>query len=156
MGNRGCIVAFLSLFLLVGIGTSFLFVAPAFKVLKAKSWPAVPCTILSSELGSHPGEDSTTYSVDVSYTYTFQGQEHKSDRYQFLGGSTSSGREVKERAVRRLPPLTRTVCYVNPDDPSEAVLNRDFSTDYFLAALVPLIFVGASLGAIVLTLRSSS
>jgi len=155
MGNRGCIVGFLSLFLLVGIGTSFLFVAPSFKVLKAKSWPAVPCTILSSELGTHSGDDSTTYSVDVSFSYTFQGQEYKSDRYQFLGGS-SGGREVKERAVRRLPPLTRTVCYVNPDDPSEAVLNRDFSTEYFLAALVPLIFVFASLGAIVFTLRSSS
>jgi Protein of unknown function (DUF3592) len=155
MSDRVWIVGFLSLFLLVGIGTSFLFVAPAFKVLKAKSWPAVPCTILSSEVGVHEGDDSATYSVDVSYSYMVQGQEHKSDRYRFLGGSTG-GRQAKERAVRRLPPLTRTVCYVNPDDSSEAVLNRDFSTDYFLAALVPLVFVFASLGAIVLTLRSKS
>jgi hypothetical protein len=155
MRDRVWILGFLSLFLLVGIGTSFLFVGPAFKVLKAKSWPAVPCTIQSSEVGVHEGDDSDTYSVDVSFSYTVQGQEHKSDRYHFLGVSTG-GRQAKERIVRRLPPLTRTVCYVNPDDPSEAVLNRDFSTDYFLAALVPLIFVFASLGAIVLTLRSTS
>jgi hypothetical protein len=154
MGNRGCIVAFLSLFLLVGIGLSFIFVTSALRVLKARSWPAVPCTILSSEVGVHQGDDSDTYSVDVSYSYTFQGREHKSDRYQFLRGSTG-GRQAKERIVRRLPPLTRTVCYVNPDDPSESVLNRDFGTEYAFI-LVPLVFVVASLGAIVLTLRSKS
>jgi hypothetical protein len=154
MRDRGCIVAFLSVFLLVGLGVSLFFVTPALKVLEARSWPAVPCTILSSEVGSHQGEDSTTYSVDVSYAYTVQGREHKSDRYRFLGGS-SGGRQAKERIVRRLPPLTRTVCYVNPDDPSDAVLNRDFGAEY-AAGLVPLVFVAAALGAIVLTLRSKS
>jgi hypothetical protein len=154
MGNRGCIVAFLSVFLLVGIGLSFIFVTPALKVLKARSWPAVPCTILSSEVGVHQGDDSDTYSVDVSYSYTFQGQDHKSDRYQFLRGSTG-GRQAKERIVRRLPPLTRTVCYVNPDDPSESVLNRDLGSEYIFG-LFPLAFVAAALVAIVLTLRSKS
>lgn len=151
---KGCLAAFFSLFLLAGAGTSLFFVRPALKVLAAKSWPSTPCTIVSSRVSSHTSEDSTTYSVEVLFTYTYGGREYKSDRYQFLGGS-SGGYEAKERIVRRLPPLTRTTCYVNPGQPSEAVLNRDFNSEYAFV-LLPLVFVTVGLGGIVFALRGRS
>ena len=150
---KGCMVAFFAVFLLAGAGTSLFFVRPALKVLAAKSWEPTPCTIGSSQVRSHSGEDSTTYSVDVLYTYTYRGWEYKSNRYQFLGGSTG-GYAEKERIVRRLPPLTRTVCYVNPKDPAEAVLNRDFNHEYAFG-FVPLLFVAVGLGGIIFTLRAA-
>lgn len=150
---KGCMVAFFAVFLLAGAGFSLFFVRPAVQVLKAKSWQATPCTVLSSQVRSHSGEDSTTYSVDVLYTYTFGGGEYKSNRYQFLGGS-SGGYSEKERIVRRLPPLTRTTCYVNPDEPAEAVMNRDFSPEYAFG-LVPLLFVAVGLGGIIFALRGA-
>jgi len=150
---RGCMGAFFAVFLLAGLGFSLFFIRPAVKVLAARSWQATPCTIVSSQVRSHSGEDSTTYSVDVLYTYTFGGGEYKSNRYQFLGGS-SGGYAEKERMVRRLPPLTRTVCYVNPEEPAEAVLNRDFTTDYAFG-LVPLLFVAVGLGGVVFALRGA-
>ena len=127
------------------------FVRPALKVLAAKSWQPTPCTIVSSQVRSHAGDDSTTYSVEVLYTYTYNGWEHKSNRYQFLDGSTG-GYAEKERIVRRPPPLTRTVCYVNPKDPAEAVLNGDFNHEY-LFGFAPLLFVAVGLGGIIFTLR---
>jgi hypothetical protein len=148
---RGCMAAFFSVFLLAGVGTSLFFIGPALKVLEARSWPSAPCTILSSQVRTHTGEDSSTYSVEVLYTYSYGGREYKSNRYRFLGGSTG-GFAAKERIVRRLPPLTRTVCYVNPEVPSEAVLNRDFSSDYAFG-LVPLLFAAVGLGGIFFTLR---
>ncbi|HEV8580811.1 MAG TPA: DUF3592 domain-containing protein [Thermoanaerobaculia bacterium] len=148
---KGCIAAFFGLFLLAGAGVSLFFLLPAVQVLKAKSWQATPCTVLTSQLQSHPGDDSTTYSVDVSYVYSFGGRAYRSSRYQFLGGS-SGGYAEKERIVRRLPPLTRTTCYVNPEKPSEAVMNRDFSSEYAFG-LVPLLFVAVGLGGIIFTLR---
>lgn len=150
---KGCMAAFFAVFLLAGAGFSLFFVRPALKVLAAKSWPPTPCVIVSSQVRSHSGEDSTTYSVDVLYTYTYNGWKYKSNRYQFLGGSTG-GYAEKERVVRRLPPLTRTVCYVNPKDPAEAVLNRDFNHEYAFG-LVPLLFVAVGLGGIIFTLRSA-
>ncbi|HEY7214288.1 MAG TPA: DUF3592 domain-containing protein [Thermoanaerobaculia bacterium] len=149
---KGCMVAFFGVFLLAGGVFSLFFVQPALKVLAAKSWEPTPCVIVSSQVRSHAGDDSTTYSVDVLYTYTYNGWEYKSNRYQFLGGS-SGGYAEKERIVRRLPPLTRTTCYVNPKEPAEAVLNRDFSYEYAFG-FVPLLFVAVGLGGIVFTLRS--
>jgi hypothetical protein len=112
-----------------------------------------PCTIVSSQVGSQTDEDSTTYSVEIHYTYTFAGREYESNRYQFLGGS-SGGYEAKERIVRRLPPLTRTTCYINPQHPSEAVLNRDFSGEYAFV-LLPLVFAAVGLGGIIFTIRGA-
>lgn len=151
--RKGCMAAFFGLFLLAGIGTSLFFIRPALRVLEARSWPATPCTIVDSEVRTHSGDDGATYSVNVLYTYVVNGREYKSNRYRFLGGSTGDF-PSKERTVRRLTPLTRTVCYVNPENPSEAVLDRDFSSDY-LFGLVPLLFVVIGLGGIIFTLRGA-
>jgi Protein of unknown function (DUF3592) len=150
---KGCMAAFFSVFLLAGAGFSLFFIQPALKVLKAKSWQPTPCTVLSSQVRTHSGDDGSTYSVDVLYTYAFNGREYKSNRYQFLGGS-SGGYAEKERIVRRLPPLTRTVCFVNPEEPAEAVMIRDFSSDYAFG-LVPLLFVAVGLGGVIFALRGA-
>ena len=150
---RGCMVAFFAVFFLAGAGFSLFFVQPALKVLKARSWQPTPCTILSSQIRSHSDDDGTTYNVDVLFAYAYGGREYKSNRYQFLGGS-SGGYDEKERIVRHLPPLTRTVCYVNPEEPAEAVLNRDFSAEYAFG-LVPLLFVAVGLGGIIFALRGA-
>lgn len=151
IGPQGCLVLFFSVFFLAGAGFSLFFVQPALKVLAARSWQPTPCTILSSQVRTHSGDDGSTYSVDVLFAYTFNGREYKSNRYQFLGGSTG-GYAAKERIVRRLPPQTRTECYVDPDEPSQAVLNRDFGADY-LFGLVPLLFVGVGLGGMIFAIR---
>lgn len=152
LGARGCMTMFFSVFFLAGAGFSLFFLAPAVKVLRAKSWPATNCTIVSSQVRTHPSDDSSpTFSVEVLYTYSYRGREYKSDRYQFLGGS-SGGYQDKERIVRRLPPLTRVPCYVNPDEPAEAVLNRDFSSEYAFG-FVPILFMLVGLGGIFFTLR---
>jgi len=150
---KGCMAAFFAVFFLAGAGFSLFFLQPALKVMKARSWQSTPCTILSSQVRSHSDDDGTTYSVDVLYAYTFNDHEYKSNRYQFLGGS-SGGYDAKERIVRHLPPLTRTVCYVNPEEPAEAVLNRDFGTDY-LFGMVPLLFAAIGLGGMIFALRGA-
>jgi hypothetical protein len=113
----------------------------------------VPCTILKSEVRTHPGDSDSgpTYSIAVRYTYLVQGREHVSTRYQFLGGSTGD-QATKERIVRRLPPLTRTTCYVNPEDPTDAVLNRDLGSEYAFG-LVGALFLAVGLGGMVFAIR---
>jgi hypothetical protein len=113
-------------------------------VLDASGWDETPCTVLSSRVRAHTGDDSTTYSVDILYAYTVDGKGYKSSGYGFLGGS-SSGYRGKADVVERHRPGTRTVCYVNPDDPWDAVLVRGFTAG-FLFGLIPLVF--AAIGGI--------
>jgi hypothetical protein len=120
--------------LFVGFG-----VLPALGLLRAASWDETPCTIVSSTVRSHSSDDGTTYKVDILYEYQAEGFTLRSNRYDFVNFS-SSGYQSKREIVDRYPTGTHTVCYVNPRDPTWAVLNRDFRLAY-LVGLLPLIFL---------------
>ena len=144
----GVLIVFFGIFFLFGAGFLIpFFVRPALQVMDALTWRETACEIVSSRVRSHPGDDSTTYSIDVLFSYRVGGREYRSNRYQFIGGS-SSGYERRARIVEGLPAGAVTVCYVDPDDPFEAVIERRFTGDY-LFGLLPLIFALVGLGGLV-------
>lgn len=133
-------VPFISLFGILGaVLFVVLFGRPAVEILEARNWPAVPCVIISGEVQSIRGNHGSTYRVNILYRYSVGGREYKSNQYGFMVGS-SSGYQRKQAIVRQHPPGSQSVCYVNPDHPAEAVLNRGFTPDLW-AGLIPLVFV---------------
>ena len=86
-----------------------------------------------------------TYRIDISYKYEVDGREFQSYRYSFWAGS-SSGRKDKQAVVDRFPPGTRAFCYVNPDDPTQAVIDRGLSIEVWMCLLIGGLFgaLGAS------------
>jgi hypothetical protein len=116
-----------------------LFVRPLIQITAARNWTAVPCEILSSRVQTHSDSDGSTYSVDVVYRYTYQDRTYTANRYHFFTGS-SSGYAGKAAAVQRHPAGSRQTCYVDPADPSQAVLNRGFSSTLWFG-LIPFVFI---------------
>jgi len=153
--SRTVTILFFSVFLVAGlVATWFLLFRPLARVHDARQWPATPCTVVSSEVQSHSDSDGTTYSVHIVYRYTVNGHEYQSRRYDFMGGS-SSGYKGKQAVVRRYPPGKKAVCYVNPRDPSDAVLEPRF-TPMMLVGLFPLIFVAVGAGGVVWVFTNKS
>jgi len=140
-GNKAWLAAaFCGLFLVTGLVLfGLLFIRPALKIEQAKGWAETPCKIEKAWVQSHEGDDSTTYSVEVLYEYEFGGRRYKSSRYGFATGS-SSGHEGKRVVVERLRQTPDTVCYVNPRDPAEAVLERGYTAEVWFG-LFTLLFV---------------
>ena len=133
-------VAICALFAVIGAALFyFLTVRTFLKVQSARSWPTIPCVVESSRVKSHSSDDGTTYSVDILYRYQVAGREYRSNRYSFMGGS-SSGYDGKAEVVRQHPPGRRTICHVNPADPNDAVLLRGF-TPLMWFGLLPLAFL---------------
>ena len=147
----GCIIG-PGLFLVVGLGFLAIFAFPAAKVVKARWWLPLECQILASSVAAHSGDDGYTYSVEVTYRYVVDGVEYTGNRYKFLGGS-SSGQEGKQKVVDSLPPGHVTTCWVDPDDPTESVLDRGLSWEYAFAIL-PLVFVTLGAVGLVMVLRA--
>lgn len=144
-GGRIGMALFFSVFFLMGSG--FLvgfFILPVYRMASSSGWPETPCTVIESEVWSHDSDDGTTYSVNILYEYKFDGTTYRSNRYTFMTGS-SSGYNGKKQVVDAHPPGRKTVCYVNPDDPHEAVLDRGASTT-MLFGLIPLVFVVVGAG----------
>ena len=141
-------IGFFGIFFLFGVGFLIpVFIWPTLEVVEARAWQPVACEILSSEVESHTGDDSVTYSIETLYRYEIDGREHLSSRYQFMGGS-SSGYEAKAAAVAEIPAGARLTCYVNPEDPFDAVIERGFTGDY-LFGLIPLLFALVGLGGMI-------
>ncbi|MBN1125311.1 MAG: DUF3592 domain-containing protein [Sedimentisphaerales bacterium] len=141
-------VGFFAIFALAGLG--FLvpfFILPIVRILDARDWLPVPCKILRAEVKSHSGDDGTTYSVYIFYQYDFNDQTYKADRYNFMGGS-SSGRSGKQAVVDSYRSAKNPVCYVNPEDPTQAVLQRGFTWN-LLFGLIPMVFVLVGIGGII-------
>jgi len=144
--NKRFLGCFFTVFMLAGLGFSSFFIWPIVELLQARGWRETPCTILTSEVKTHSDSDGSTYSVEVTYEYLVNDQSYTSSRYKFMRGS-SSGYQGKKAIVDRLSPGTKTVCYVNRRNPSEAVIERGFTGD-LLFGLIPLVFVAVGAGGL--------
>lgn len=134
------VVGFGVVFALFGVGFLIpFFILPVWNSYQAQSWSVTECKVITSAVGRHTGDDSTTYSVDISYDYEVDGKVYHSDRYKFMSGS-SSGYNGKKEVVDQYPPGKVIRCYYDPSDPSKSVIERGFTSD-MLFGLIPLFFV---------------
>ena len=146
--QRVFMALFFTVFALAGAGMLYpLGIRPIANTIDAESWPEVPCRIISAKVESHSGDKGTTYSVNIVYAYEFNGKRYESDRYDFIGGS-SSGRGGKAEVVNRYRSAANPICFVNPNKPSEAVLTRGFHWG-LLFCLFPLPFLAMGVGGLI-------
>jgi hypothetical protein len=129
--------------LLLAIGAIVLwisFVGPARGAHAAKGWTAIPCHMVSIEKTLRKGRRShTRFDLEVVYEYTIGERTYQSSRYRF-GGQVAEP-EISQ-ALASFSSAKSTTCWVNPDDPTEAVLIQGFSpkrADVALGALFLLV-----------------
>lgn len=140
-------VGFFALFFVIGAAVFyFITVRPLARVVAARDWVATPCTIVSSRVQSHRGDEGTTYRVDILYRYEVDGQEYRSSRYKFMGVA-SSGYQGKADVVSRYPAGSKQTCFVDPRNPTEAVLEPGLTADMWFGAL-PAVFMLVGAGGI--------
>ena len=113
---------------LLGVFGAAPFILPGYEILRERRWNATPCLILSSSVLQYDGRNGPLYRIDINYMYVVAGRKHAGIRYRALGDSSISY-GAKREIVRRYPPGAETVCYVNPADPAEAVIERRFTPD---------------------------
>lgn len=83
----------------------------------------VPARILSSHVQStHDSEGGTTYKPVVQYEYEIAGRTFTSDRYAYSMWGTSDSSYASDVVAENAPGV-ETVALVDPNDPTEAVLD---------------------------------
>lgn len=96
----------------------------------ARDWPEVPCAVISSEVRRHDGDGSVSYSVEIEYRYDFDNQTFESSRYDFK--VVNKSRKRCRQIVAGLPAGKKTVCFVDPDDPGSAVMDRNWEMGWLI------------------------
>ncbi|MDR3229549.1 MAG: DUF3592 domain-containing protein [Puniceicoccales bacterium] len=143
-----------SIFLGVGVAiVLFLYVVPFLQKQRSINWVETPCLVLKSEVRPHKYKDGSTeanptFSIYIRYEYEWAGNKNISEKYDFSAGRDNIDVEGKYEAVRQHPPGRKTVCFVNPDNPREAVLKRKMGVTMWFAPAIGGIFALAGLLAV--------
>jgi hypothetical protein len=141
-------------FLAVGIFMGYQAYQPWRQSQAMQAWAEVPARLIAVELQAHSGsEGGVTHRVAGDYTYAYGGREYRSNRISLYESSDNIG-SFHERLYRRLHQAQTTggtvPCYVNPQAPAEAVLERSLRTEMLLFQLgFTLVFGGVGLGLII-------
>ncbi len=139
--NRGCLFAFGLVFLIAGVGSFYaVMIAPLFTTIKAQSWNQAQATILSSDVITSRGNKSTTYRADIKFQYEYQNVVYKSETWNTDWATSSGSKSGAEATVKRYPAGSNHPCYVNPNDPAQAVLDRSYQVSN-LFGLFTLLFI---------------
>ena len=110
----------------VGVFMLWLSISTIVRSHQAGEWVETPCEILSASVKSSRGSDSTTYKCVARYTYEFNGARYESDRVSFSKGSDNIG-SFQQNCLKKIKARQRaksSICYVDPDEPSSAVIFR--------------------------------
>ena len=132
------------LFLLSFGGIFLYFLVPEIVAnIAAAHWTLSSCRILSSGVLSQESRDAedsqrrqeTLYRLNVTYSYDPAAGRQQSTRYRFVDPFTEN-RSAAESAAVRYYPGAIVSCYVDPNNPTQAVLDRRLSP-FMLIVLLP-------------------
>lgn len=125
------------------------------ETLQSSKWQQVQGTILSSaitEVVVH--SDQTLYSVKTSYRYDIEGQSYESTRFFTHGeGVTMESKQAAEQFAGRYPSEGPVNIFVNPVEPSKAVIVPGFTNLHYQVFGVDLFKIVAGLVIFLLCIR---
>jgi Protein of unknown function (DUF3592) len=155
----GCLVLFSLPFAGVGVVMTWLMVSTVLAWHGMQSWDQAPAQILHAELEVHQGDDSTTYSVEARYTYEYEGQQYTGTRVAISGSADNIGsfqQDAYDELSRHRDSEQPFLCFVNPGDPSDAVLYRNLRWELLmLQSTFAIVFGGAGFGLMAVGLYSA-
>lgn len=129
----------IALFFLISGGVLLWFAAlePLTGIIRARSWVPATCEITHSSVDDLGGA-RRAYKWRAGYRYQFGGRAWTGDRTTFFEAFTS--RDGQRKLMADNPPGSRVPCFVDPEAPEQAVIDRGPSWR-LLWALLPLLLL---------------
>ncbi len=161
--NSGCLFLFCLPFAGVGVFMLGWLAVTLATHLEMKHWEEVPAFIQKTELKKSTSTDSdghtsTTFQTTATYTYEFGDRHYTSSKVSLHSGSDNLG-SYQQRIYQELRQYRQSKdsfrCFVNPENPTKAVLYRDLRLEMLgFQALFGLVFGGAGFGMMIFSFRS--
>lgn len=152
---HGGLVAFGSVFFLIGLGFLLFLVLPMlYDAQRMQQWQQVQGELLALDLRRNHSSDGTTYSVSARYQYQVQGQSWVGERVSLSMGSDNVG-DYQQRLYQSLHAAAPEVTvWYDPADPADAILDPGMRWEMLaFKGIFVLAFGGAGLGLILFGLR---
>ena len=126
---------------------------------RMNSWVQVEAQVLDGGYNTHRGDDSYTYESYARYRYTLGNETYVADRVSISGGSDNVGdyhQDIGSNLSRAHASGERILVYVNPGDPSQAVIDRGIRWGLIgFKSIFLFVFGGVGLGLLIFTWRAA-
>jgi hypothetical protein len=123
------------------VGLIFMFIQPMMRYFDIKNWTETPCTVISAETRVETGTNSSKCYVDITYEYEVDGITYRSERYSLTEDLGLRSVPAAKKIVKKYRRSANSICYVNPQKPSEAALNANIKFLDIIIGLGTLFFV---------------
>ncbi len=113
---------------------------------ETRRWAPTPCRIISAQLNSDRPTPSSNpaFKAEIQYAYTFAGSSKTGSHIKRVD-SASQHEENARQKLEEYPVGLETTCYVNPEQPDQAILIHDSRAPLY-SIWFPLLFVVGGLG----------
>lgn len=114
-------------FLCVGLWMGYSIAATLAAASAMQDWAAVEARLTRAGFDTSSGDDSDTYKAYADYTYQWQGQQYRGTRVGLSGGFDNIGswqQDTGRRLSRALRDGGRIEVFIDPDNPSESIIDR--------------------------------
>jgi Protein of unknown function (DUF3592) len=146
-------------------GTVLLFI-PWRRAMETRAWTETPCLVAESYRDEQRISEfaEPVHRVFIRYRYSFEGRDYTGTRWRRVRFMWSDDKDVAKKTphaaeaqklIARFPSGMATTCWVDPEAPSEAVLEHHTKASIF-TVWWPLLFALGGGGIIRSALRRSS
>jgi len=129
-----------------------------YDVWDMRGWQPTEARLLDAGYKTHSGDDSNSYEAYATYTYTHFGQNYTSNRVSISTGADNIGdyqQDTGRRLSAAMSPDTRITVWVDPDDPSQAIIDRDLRWGMIgFNSIFLFVFGGVGLGLLIFVWRA--
>ncbi len=130
--NIGCLAAFLSIFVAVGLGIFSL------QVYRIITYEPVSARVYSTDIKTISGDKGSTYAPLVNYGYTWKGTAYQASQVNPI--QISSSYSWAQGITKQFHPGSVVTAYVSPTHPEKAYLLRHASIIPLFFVVVPVLF----------------
>jgi hypothetical protein len=147
--TAGCLVLFALPFGAIGITMSGCAGRIVAEHRAVQSWVETPATITKAELKVSKDDEGTSYEAIAEYAYAFGGQNYTGTRVS-VGNGGGPQRRYYNELQRHLDQKRPFRAYVNPRNPTQAILYRDLPADTLaMHTLFGVLFGSVGLGLVI-------
>ncbi|GAA4350560.1 DUF3592 domain-containing protein [Kangiella taiwanensis] len=149
--GTGCLTVFGGIFFLAGLGIFLWGLYASINVWRAQDWSQVDAEAISLNQVTSTNDGSTTYGVQGTYRYHFNGKDYQSEQISFYSGTDNIGDYQQQlySKLNRARNQQRLTAFVNPENPEESVLDRTMRWGMLgFYSIFLVVFGGVGLGII--------
>jgi hypothetical protein len=126
--SMGCITpAAIVIYGIVGLLFLGQFGDPALNYVRSLGWEQASGTVISSQVADEWDTTGDRYIGRVVYTYEVNGETYEGNQINLSGPAYVGNREDAERVLIPYPVGASVTPYVDPNDPTRAVLDRNLT-----------------------------